>query len=252
MDFSVLAGFGLLLVRVGTLVAATPILGGTFAPRHVKVGLIVLIAIVLVPVVPLPAQVSGGALPIYALRECVIGLALALAIRVVTGAAELGGYLIGFQLGFGYAGIVDPQTGARNNVLATMYASLTAITLLAVNAHHAVLRALAQSYTVVPLGPFAGVDDSIVRTVGGLLGVVFHAGVQLAAPVVLALLVVELLLGIITRAAPALSIMVVGAPVRLLVGLVALAAAIGVVPGVTSGLVGKALELGARLAMAFR
>ena len=252
MDLSALVAVGLLAIRIGTLVAAAPIFGGTFAPRLVKIGLIVLLAVVLLPVVPVPTTVSGGALPVLALRECVIGLAIGLAIRVITGAAELGGYLISFQLGFGYAAIVDPQTGARNSVIATTYTSLTALTLLGINAHHAVLRALVQSYEAVPIGGFSRLDPSVVKTVSSLLGIVFYTGVQLAAPVVLALLVVELVLGIITRAAPALSIMVVGAPVRLIVGLIALAAAVGSVPGVTGGLLRGSLELATRLAAVVR
>jgi flagellar biosynthetic protein FliR len=163
----------------------------------------------------------------------------------------MGGYLIGFQLGFSYAGIVDPQSGVRNNVLAALYASLTVLMLVIVNAHHVIIRALAQSYDALPIGTGA-LQSNVGVTVATMLGVVFYVGLQLAAPVIIVLCLVEVLLGVITRAAPALNLMVLGAPVRLLVGLGALVAAVGIVPGLMVPLVHKVLELAVRLAMALR
>lgn len=250
MDFTVLVRFGLVLLRIGTLVVVAPVLGGTFVPAPVKIGVSVLVTIVLLPVVAVPDGITGG-LVLVAARECAIGLALALSLRVLVAAAELGGYLIGFQLGFAYAGIVDPQSGVRNNVIAAMYGTLTLIALLGVNAHHVLLRVLARSYDLLPVGA-GGVEQSIPATVASMLGTVFYLGARLAAPVVLVLCLVELLLGVITRAAPSLNMMAVSAPVRLLVGLGALAAGVQVVPAVVTPMVRPAIELGVRLAGALR
>ena len=85
-----------------------------------------------------------------------------------------------------------------------------------------------------------------------LLGLLFVFGTQVAAPIVIVLLVVEVAIGLISRAAPALNLMVLGFPIRLLAGLIALAAAIGVVPSALSRLVVPALEMAGRLAFAFR
>jgi flagellar biosynthetic protein FliR len=250
MDLVAIEHFALLLVRISTLVATAPVLGGAFAPAPVKIGLAVLLAVVLMPLVAIPS-ISGGALVVVIAREFVIGFAIALSTRIVVGAAELGGYLIGFQLGFSYAGIVDPQSGVRNNLLAAMYASLTVITLLGINAHHAVIRALALSYEAVPLGSGA-VHGSVVGTITSMLGLVFYVGVQLAVPVVLVLCLVETVLGIMSRAAPSLNLMVVGAPVRLIVGLATLAVSLQIVPGLVAPLAHRALELAVRLAMGVR
>ncbi len=251
MPFGVLVAFGLLLIRTGTLVVTTPILGGSFAPAPVKIGLSVLLTIVLVPVVAVPSSLAGGSLVLVAAREFAIGAALAMSIRVLVAAAEMGGYLIGFQLGFSYAAIVDPQSGVRNNVLAALYASVTVLMLVLVNAHHVIIRALAQSYDAIPIGTGA-LHSNVGATVATMLGVIFYVGLQLASPVIIVLCLVEVLLGVITRAAPALNLMVLGAPVRLLVGLGALVAAIGIVPGLMLPLLHKVLELAVRLAMALR
>jgi flagellar biosynthetic protein FliR len=251
MDFPALVLLGLLLVRVSTLVVTTPILGGSFAPATVKIGLSLILVLIISPVVPVPATITAGSLPLVAAREFLVGFAMALSVRVMLAAAELGGYLIGFQLGFSYAGIVDPQSGVRNNVVASLYSSLTALAILGTNAHHMVLRALVRSYEYIPLGP-GSLHESIVGSVMRMLGLIFYVGAQLAAPVTIVLVVVEVALGVVTRAAPSLNLMVVGAPVRLILGLLTLVAAVQVVPGVMIPLVHRAIEMAMQLAAGLR
>jgi flagellar biosynthetic protein FliR len=251
MDFQALVQLGLLLVRISTLVATTPILGGSFAPPMVKVGLSLLLVLVVAPVVPVPAAITAASLPIVALHELLVGFALALSVRTMLAAAELGGYLVGFQLGFSYAGIVDPQSGVRNNVLASLYSSITALALIGTNAHHVLIRALVRSYEHIPLGA-GGVHESIAGTVTRMLGVIFYVGAQLAAPVTIVLVVVEVMLGVVTRAAPSLNLMAIGAPLRLLLGLLTLIVAVQVLPATMIPLIGRAIELGVQLAAGLR
>jgi flagellar biosynthetic protein FliR len=250
VDFLAVERLGLLLVRPGVLVMASPAFGGVYAPAFVKIGLTVILAIVLSPLVSLPA-IAPGALPLFAMREAVIGLALAMAVRVLIAGAEFGGHLIGFQIGFSYAAIVDPQSGVRNNLLAALHGMMAVVTFLSIDGHHALIRTLAASYQSMPAGP-GHVDGSLVGTVTQMLGAIFTLGAHLAAPVVVALVLVELALGIISRSAPALNLMVVGFPIRLIAGLVALAAGLRVGPPLMRGVGALALDLSARLALAFR
>jgi flagellar biosynthetic protein FliR len=252
MDFTPLVVFGVLLVRVGMLVATTPLLGAAWAPMQVKVGLTAVLSAVLMPFVALPTLATPAALTMVIAHEAVVGLALSFSVRILIAAAELGGYLVGLQLGFSYAGIIDPQSGVRNNVMAVLYGSLTALVLLGTNLHHQVIRLLAATYVSVPVSATLAVQQSIVDTVIRMLGLIFTTGAQLAAPIVLVLLFVELVMGVISRAAPTLNLMVIGAPLRLIVGLAALGMAIQVVPGVMTRASGWGMELGARLALAFR
>ena len=107
IDATPLVHLGLLLVRPGTLVLAAPPFGATYAPAPVKVGITVLLALTLLPLVDVPAAGSSVGLAATVGREFAIGLAMALAIRALVAAAELGGHLIGFQMGLGYSAIVD-------------------------------------------------------------------------------------------------------------------------------------------------
>jgi len=251
IDLTPLVRFGLVLVRTGVLVAFTPIFGSLFAPSMVKIGLAVTLAVVLAPVVALPGALTVTSLAIVVTREVAIGLALAMSVSLVVAVAELAGYLTGFQLGYSYASIIDPQTGVQNNTIATLYSSLALYVFFALDGHHVVIRALAASYRALPIG-LGHIGPSLVPTVTQMLGLIFTEGVRLAAPVIVVLLVLELAIGLLTRAAPALNIFIIGYPLQLFVGLLTLAAVVRIVPAVTADAMQRALELAVRLAQAFR
>jgi flagellar biosynthetic protein FliR len=251
MDLSFVTRLGLLLVRPGLLIAAAPPFGALYTPVPVKIGLSVVLGIVLAPNVNLPGAVGLPAFAVILAREAAIGLALALSVRVMMAGAELAGQLAGFQLGFAYAAAVDPQTGARNSIVSAVYGSLALLTFLGINGHHALLKALAASYRELPIG-LGHVDPAMAGQVGNLLGLLFVFGTQVAAPVVIVLLVTEVAIGLVSRVAPALNMMALGFPIRLIAGLVALAATIGVVPSVVARFVVPALEMAGRLAYSLR
>jgi flagellar biosynthetic protein FliR len=91
-----------------------------------------------------------------------------------------------------------------------------------------------------------------VGTITRMLGMIFYVGAQLAAPVTIVLVVVEVMLGIVSRAAPSLNLLAVGAPVRLILGLLTLVAAVQVVPNTMIPLVRRALEAAVQLAAGLR
>lgn len=251
IDLSVVIRFGLLLVRPGMLVMVAPVLGGTFAPTPVKVAITVLLALVLAPTVTVPALTSDVSLALIIAREMAIGLSLGLAMRALIAAAELGGHLGGYQIGFSYAATIDPVSGVRNSVITSLYGLLAMLAFFAVNGHHQILRAMAASYEGLPIGG-GHVEESILTGVRQILALIFTVGVRLAAPLVLVLLLVELAVGLVSRSAPSLNFMVVGYPVRLLVGLLVLAVTISTVPQVVASVVDGTIDLGLRLAAAFR
>jgi flagellar biosynthetic protein FliR len=250
-QFAPIAHFGLLLVRPGMLIMAAPIFGAAFAPSQVRLGLTIMIALMLAPVVAVPSVGAPMALGLVVGRELAIGLAMALAIRALVAGAELAGHLTGTQLGLSYGSIVDPQSGVRNNLVAALYTNLAIVTFFLINGHHAFIRSLAGSYAAMPIGG-GHVDASLVRSVMQMLGLVFTLGVRLASPLIVVLLVVELALGLVSRAAPGINLMVVSAPVRLLVGLLVVASMVSFVPPVIARFAGLASELGMQLARAFR
>jgi len=246
-----LTGLVLLLVRPGMIVLATPFFGAVNAPAQMRIGITVLVAIVLTSSVAVPPQIPATGLAIIVLREMAIGLALAFAIRALIFGAELAGHFTGYQIGLSLGSLIDPASGVRNNVLAILYTQLATVLAFATNAHHAVLRALADSYAALPIG-IGGIADTLAGSVARLLGLVFVIGFRLAMPVVVVLLLVELALGLTARVAPSLNVIVAGAPLRLVVGLLVLASTLSMLPALLSRYVPAVLDLGADLAGAFR
>ena len=250
-DFSPVAGFGLLLVRPAMLVMVAPGIGGAFVPPQAKVALAVFLALTLVSSVSLPSGPGPAGLAVMVGREILIGLSLGFVVRALIAAAELGGQLSAFQIGFSYAATVDPSTGVRNDLLATLYGMLAVLTFLGINGHHTLLRALSASYAGMPIGT-GDIDGSILVAVRQILALVFTVGVRLAAPIVIVVLVVELAIGLISRTAPSLSAMVVGFPLRIVVGLALLAALISTIPAVIASVVERAVALALQAAAVFR
>lgn len=251
IQFEPFIRFGILMVRPGMLVVAAPPFGAAYAPLPVRLGLTVLLTLVLTPVISTPVEFGLIDLVIVVAREMAVGLALALGIRALIAGAELAGHLTGYQLGFSYGSIVDPQSGVRNSMFAVLYANIAVITFFSINGHHALVRAMASSYGQIPIG-LGHLDGSLVTTVTGMLGVVFVLGVRLAMPLILVLLVVEVALGLIARAAPGINLMVVSQPLRLLIGLLVVASIIAIAPGLIGRYITPSLELGMRGALAFR
>jgi flagellar biosynthetic protein FliR len=249
VDLTPILTFAVALIRPSVLVVGTPLFGGTFMPPMVRVGLIVVLGAFMAPLIGVPRAIDSGLLVTLVLREVLIGAALAMSVRLLIAGAELGGHLTGFQMGLSYAALVDPQSGVRNNVLAALYGSLALLILLLINGHHDVLRALATSYEALPIGSGAVAAD-LAELVARMFGLMFTLGVRLAAPIVITLLLVEIALGAMARVAPTLNLMVTAAPIRLLVGWMALALTVRVLPDILARAFPQALTLGARTAAA--
>jgi flagellar biosynthetic protein FliR len=251
MDLSPVVRFALLLIRPGMVVMLAPGLGGRQIPAMAKIGLTVLLALGLLPAVQVPESVAASGLVVVVLHEVAVGLALAFVLQALVAAAEFAGHLSSYQIGFSYGATIDPTSGVRSTLLVSLYGMLATLAFFAVNGHHALLRALSQSYAGLPIG--AGqVSESLVTAVRDIFALVFVVGVRLAAPVLIVLVIVELAIGLISRSAPSLTFIVIGYPIRTILGLVVVAALIYTVPAVVVATLESALMLAGRTAAAFR
>jgi flagellar biosynthetic protein FliR len=211
------------LTRVLALLAVAPVLGQARIPARVRIGLAIGIVIVLVPALPAPPAVAPGSAAgmVILATQMVIGLAIGFALRLVFVAVEMAGDLIGTQMGLGFAMFYDPGNVQHTPILGQFMGLLATLVFLAINGHLMIIAALAQSFqalpiTAAPLG--AGLFEVLAR----YGGIVFAAGLQLALPLIVTMLVVNLALGVLTRAAPQLNIFAVGFPVTLAIGFGAL------------------------------
>jgi flagellar biosynthesis protein FliR len=211
------------LTRILGLIAAAPIFGNRSVPVSAKVGLGVLLATIIAPTVPaLPAAdpMSLAGLLIL-IQELLIGLAMGFTMRIVFAAIEMAGEAASLTMGLGFATFFDPLTQGRSSAISQFLALVATMAFLAVNAHLVLLAALAESFISLPIAatPISAGGPHELALWGGRI---FSAGLQLSLPILAALLITNIALGILTRAAPQLNIFGIGFPVSLGVGLLVL------------------------------
>ena len=212
------------LTRILGLLAASPLFGNSSVPVTVKLSLGVLLAMIVAPAVPgLPGSdpMSLAGLLIL-IQEMLIGLAMGFSIRIVFAAVEMAGEISSLTMGLGFATFFDPNTQGRSSAISQFLALVATMAFLAVNAHLVLLSVLVESFSTLPVsaspvygGGFKQLADWGAR--------IFSTGVQLSLPIVAALLITNVALGILTRAAPQLNLFGIGFPITLGVGLLVIA-----------------------------
>jgi flagellar biosynthetic protein FliR len=211
------------LARILALLAAAPLLGNAAIPARVKIGLGVCLTLIVSPALgPLPKVEPGSMEGLLILgQQIVIGLAMGFAMRIVFSAVEMAGEIAGLQMGLGFATFFSPRSDGSTLVVARFVGLLATLIFLAVNGHLLMLSVLTESFSVFPIST-EPVSAAGWQTLAHWGARIFEAGLGLALPVVTALLIVNLALGILTRAAPQLNIFAVGFPITLMVGMIAL------------------------------
>jgi len=213
--------------RILALVSSAPILGNPSVPMRVKIGLAVILTLVLAPILGgMPAIEPGSAIGLLILaQQIVIGVAIGFTMRIIFTAVEMAGNIASMQMGLGFATFFDPQNAAQTPVVGTFLGLIATLLFLALNGHLYMIEVLAQSFQSLPVAsaPFSAAGW---RALAGWGGEIFLAGLLLSMPILAALLITNLALGVMTRAAPQLNVFSVGFPITLTVGFVVLAIAL--------------------------
>jgi flagellar biosynthetic protein FliR len=211
------------LTRILGLVAAAPVFGNTSVPVQIKLALGVLLASIITPLTPpLPAvdPFSWAGFLILG-QELLIGLGMGFTMRLVFAAIEFAGEVGSSTMGMSFASFFDPTTHGRSSGVSQFLALLATLAFLAANVHLVLLEALAESFFTMPISasPLSLAAPLELARWGGH---VFSAGLQLALPIVAALLITNIALGILTRAAPQLNLFGIGFPITIGVGFLVL------------------------------
>ena len=210
-------------VRLGAMMLATPVLGARMIPVRIRIISALLMAWMLFPMLPeVPAvdPLSPAGL-LITVQQVLIGVSMGFILQMVFGAVVMAGQNIAMSMGLGFASAVDPQNGVQVPVLSQFYMVVTTLVFLALDGHLVIIETLVQSFYLLPVGSTA-VSADFVWQVVAWGSYMFVGGVLMAVPVMVALLLVNLSFGVMTRAAPQLNIFAVGFPVTLLAGFVLL------------------------------
>lgn len=214
-----LAAFIFPLVRILALVASAPIIGNRQVPARIKVGFAMLITFLIAPTLNIQPDIeaTSGAGLFILLQQILVGLAMGFSMRLVFTAIELAGDIMGMQMGLGFASFYDPLNSTNTQVIAQFLGIVTALAFLSMNGHLYMLATLAESFQVFPISTQVP-SASALHTLALWGGSIFSHALRLSLPLIGALLITNLALGILTRSAPQLNIFAIGFPITLVVG----------------------------------
>lgn len=219
-------------LRLGGLFTFGPFLGDRAIPNRIKAGLLIVLTALLVPVTPVrPVLVGPVEWAQMIFGEWLVGMLMALTLAAVFEGMQFAGQFSGVQLGLSLATLFDPQSDADSPALSVFYNLVTLLFFLQMDIHHWILRALSRSFDYLPVGSVVAnqlLSRDLVRVVGSL----FSLGIQIAAPLLLATMMIDLLLGFLSKASPQLPVLLLGIPVKTLTGYALLMAAVTLWPGI--------------------
>lgn len=233
--------------RVSGLMVFCPFLGSNAIPLPLKASLTLLVTALLYPLRgPMQLDLNSWQWAGVALSEVVIGLILGLAANFMMEAPMMAGQILGVQMGYSLATLFDPQTNADTPVLAEFHRLATLLIFLQLNVHHWLLRAVASSFAYLPPGTapatFAAASGLLHAAAG-----IFLAGVQIAAPGLVATLVADVGLGFLGKASPQLPVLFIGLAVKNLLGLAMLIGVVAYWPQSFSQRFAESIAVGERL-----
>jgi flagellar biosynthetic protein FliR len=214
------AGFMLVIARVAPLFLVAPLFSSKMVPSRVKGITAVGLSVGLAPLaikgqhVPLDVMGLGG----LVVKELLVGLAFAYAISVLFAAVSAAGSLADTLIGFSFGALVDPVTGNNASVLSQAYSLVGVAVFIAINGDAWVIQGLDRTYDLVPLVGMPAIDSMVAGVQHAFTGI-FLAAIELAAPVVLAVIITDAAFGAVARVVPQLNVFAVGFPAKVTVGL---------------------------------
>jgi flagellar biosynthesis protein FliR len=231
-------------VRVGMVIFFMPFFGSGGVFRRFKAGMTVALSAMLYSAyTPSSTDVANIQWIPVLLSETVIGLALAMSVQFVFEAIQVAGQVCGIQLGYSLESLIDPQTEASTPIVSAFFYTVAILICLQLNVHQWILRALAESFTYLPPGTIitkSAVGSELARNAALMLSF----GVQVAAPVTFACLLTDVGLGLVSRAAQQVPVMLVGIALKDLLGLAILLSTLVLWPGQLQTQFARAIRAG--------
>ncbi|HVN72802.1 MAG TPA: flagellar biosynthetic protein FliR [Desulfomonilia bacterium] len=212
-----------IFIRVGTIFAVVPFFNAAVIPRRITVTMAFFLSLVLMPIVP-PVQIKPEQLNILVLiviliHEMLIGMAMGLAIDVIYSGIQIAGELIGFQMGFSIANVVDPMSGITAPIISNVLYLTAFLLFFTFGGHHLLIKALIESFGIIPIGDRM-VHQQFLMAVITYGAQMFVIGVKVSAPVVGILLLINVSFAVIARALPQMNVFIMAFPLTIAVGLV--------------------------------
>jgi flagellar biosynthetic protein FliR len=231
-----LAGFILVLARVTPLFVLAPPFSSPMIPVRVRVVLAVGLSIGLAPLALHGQHVPADPLALAGLvvEGLLVGFGFAFSFAVLFAAVETAGALADLGAGFSYGSVVDPVNGNQGGALGHVYSRVGIAVFLIIGGEAWVLRGLARTFALVPLTSAPRLTG-LVAGAEQVFATVFASALEVAAPVLIALLITDVAFGVVSRVVPQLNVFALGFPAKVVVALALVGASLPFVAGWISG-----------------
>ncbi|AIF49186.1 flagellar biosynthetic protein FliR [Dyella japonica] len=218
------------MARVGGLFMTAPVFGDAVVPRRIRLGVMMLLAMVLAPLAPTTIDLMSADGISTMVSQALLGATIGFVLKLAFEAVSFGGQLVGQSMSLGFAETVDPRGGGSSPVLSQFYLLMVTLLFLAMNGHLQLISLLADSFRVLPPGqPVIGTNG--LYAVVAFATHLFGGAVRVALPAMTSLLMVNIGFAAISRAAPSMNLFAVGFPITVTLGFIALWLSMHSVPG---------------------
>lgn len=213
--------FLLIFVRMTGLFVVAPIFSRRNIPSYLKIGFSFMLALILVNTIKVQELEFSNIFEYFllVLKEFLVGLTLGYVSYLIFTAILLAGQMIDMQVGFGVVNVIDPISNIQVPITSNFYFILCMLIFLILRGHHILIRALFYSYDFVPLGQ-AVFGNDLLDDIMRMFGNVFLISFRIGAPILAAILISDVALGVISKTVPQLNVFVVGMPLKILLGLI--------------------------------
>lgn len=230
--------------RISGLMLSLPMFSSMLVPLRIKIVFVFALAFVCAPFISTDLRLDHfqGRYVVFVVYELLLGLLMGFILQLVFQVFIMGGQIIAMQAGLGFATMVDPTTNASVPLVSQFLLIMVSLMFLALNGHLAAFDALLSSFREMPVGKIS-LGLSALGSVVAFSGWMFKESVMVALPAILALLIVNLGFGVMSRVAPQLNLFSMGIPISLVMGMVIIRISL---PGLASQIT-TSLEEGMRL-----
>ena len=247
MDWTIfLNAMVLALVRVSGVVMFAPLFSSTAFPVRTKAVFAGAVAFLLSPVVAALPQASAEISFAALLGELAVGLVYGLTLALLSEMLLFAGQIVGLQFSFSLVNLMDPTTNTQTPLMGELFQLMGTLVVIAAGLDRILLASVVRSFRAVPLGHFALTQASAAGIVRAAAGI-FLAGVELAAPVLAATMLVEIAISLMGKLSPQLPVMNLTVPVKTITGLLILAGSLALWPRFVEARFASLLDFAERL-----
>ena len=212
----------LVLVRMSGLFILSPVFGRQNMPALFKIGFAFFLTLIYVTATEnlvVDYKESMVLYVVYIIKELAIGIIMGYVTYIIMSGIYLAGQIIDNQIGFGYANVLDPITNIQVPLTSNFYYTYIILIFLLINGHHMIIRALFYSYKVIPLGQLTFTSD-VIQELGSLMAEMFGIALRISAPIIAAVFIADVVLGVLSKTIPEMNVFVLGMPIKVFLGLV--------------------------------